>query len=61
VGAVDVAEHVEVTPRPTDAGDAAVRTALTRFSFASVDSPLIGRCEPTTTTGIPTFSVNPRK
>ncbi len=49
------------TPMPRAAGLAAVRTALTRFIPASVDSALAGRWLPTSTTGTSTFSVRLRK
>ena len=45
------------TPRPREAGLAAVRMELTRLSGASLDRPLSGRCEPTTTMGTDTFAV----
>ena len=49
------------TPIPRASGLAAVRMALTRFMPASDDSALDGRWEPTSTTGIGTFTVRFRK
>ncbi len=38
-----------------------MRMAFSRFSPASVERPLSGRCDPTSTTGNGTFSVRLRK
>jgi len=46
---------------PAEPGSAATRSALTRLTAPSVEIPLIGRWDPTTTTGTSTWSVRLRK